>query len=92
MANALVKVRKFLVENANKEITFSEIRIKCSDLINSEISMALCHLTKQRYLTRSRVDSRFNHGRHTVWQYRYHVKRLPEAEWRVANYIEDVLS
>jgi hypothetical protein len=92
MANALVKVRAFLVENANTEVTFSEIRIKCSDLINSEISMALCHLTKQRYLTRSRVDSRFNHGRHTVWQYKYHIKRLPEAEWLQRNHVADVLS
>jgi predicted transcriptional regulator len=77
MANALIKVRKSLIENSNTEVSISDIRIKCDDLLDSEISMALCHLKKQRWVTRVKGKSRQAMGRKEIWLYTYHQKRQP---------------
>lgn len=72
-ANALVKVRSvFLSEEMPLTLTY--IAQKTS-LKSPEVSMALCHLRKQRYVTRKLVA---NHGkgRKNVWAYYYHPERI----------------
>ena len=73
MANAVSKVRAVMNIHVG-EITLAEIYSKC-DLENSEISMALCYLLKQRYVTRVPIKSNQTLGRKEVWLYTYYNKR-----------------
>lgn len=75
--NALVKVREAFV-SAEKPLTLSEIR-ETTKLASSSISMALCHLRRQRYVTRELIANETQRARKTVWSYSYHPDRLPES-------------
>lgn len=74
-ANALVKVRKVFLEN-QKPMTLTEIR-ENTGLKSPEVSMALCHLMKFRYLTRERIPNVITgKARKMVWSYEYHPDRV----------------
>ena len=75
MANAAVKIRALLREHQG-EITLAQIAEKTT-LKSNEISMVMCYLLKQRYVTRVRIRSDEIRGRKEVWLYTYYQKRLP---------------
>jgi hypothetical protein len=74
MSNAAVKVREVL-KASETPLTLTQIKAATPDLQSNEISMALCYLRRQRYLTRELVPNT-EIGRKSVWQYRYHPQRL----------------
>ena len=74
MGNAASKIRVLLRERQG-EITLAQIE-KMTDLKANEISMALCYLLKQRYVTRIKVKSDAIRGRKEVWSYTYHRIRM----------------
>ena len=74
MGNAASKIRALLRERQG-EITLTQIE-KITDLKANEISMALCYLLKQRYVTRIKVKSNSIRGRKEVWSYTYHKVRM----------------
>ena len=75
-SNAASKVRASFV-NSPKPLTLVDIKRLCPDLLPSEISMALCYLRRQKYVSREQVkqDEKAK-GRKQVWQYTYHPQRL----------------
>jgi DNA-binding transcriptional regulator GbsR (MarR family) len=73
-SNALVKIRAVFVKE-KKPLTLSAIREK-TNLTSAAISMALCHLRKQRYVTRELVANNTIRARKTVWSYEYHPERI----------------
>ena len=73
-SNALVKVRETFVKE-KKPLTLSIIREK-TNLTSAAIAMALCHLRKQRYVTRELVANNTLRARKTVWSYEYHPERI----------------
>lgn len=75
-ANALVKVRKVFVDEKTP-LTLSMIREK-TDLTTAAVSMALCHLRKQRYVKRMLVDNHTYKARKTVWLYEYYPERISQ--------------
>jgi DNA-binding IclR family transcriptional regulator len=75
MANAVSTLRSVLKSHEGG-ITLAEIAEKCT-LATSEISMALCYLLKQRYVTRSRIAASAKMGRKQIWSYTYYNVRLP---------------
>jgi hypothetical protein len=76
MPNAATKVR-LAFETANKPLTLTELKTYTNDLERNEISMALCYLRRQRYVSRSLVENA-NMGRKTVWLYQYHKTKQPK--------------
>ena len=78
MANAANKVKEVFI-SANKPLTLTQIKELQPSLHGSEVSMALCYLRRQRWLTREKIDNP-NEGRNTVWLYRYHPQRLDTVE------------
>ena len=74
MANAAVKIRALLREHEG-EITLAQIAEKTT-LKPNEVSMVLCYLLKQRYVTRVRIKSDEIRGRKEVWSYTYHRIRM----------------
>ena len=79
MPNASSKVRS-LFKSHNPVLTLSQILEQAPDLKGSEVSMALCYLMRQRYVTRKQVPNTASVGRKQVWEYTYHTKRLPKEE------------
>jgi hypothetical protein len=80
MPNAAVKVRQAF-ETAKKPLTLSEIKTYTNDLERNEISMALCYLRRQRYVSRSLIENPntgINTGRNSIWLYEYHQTKLPK--------------
>jgi len=77
MPNASSKIRH-LFKTHNPVLTLPQIKEQAKDLKGSEVSMALCYLLRQRYLTRKQIPSTSIHGRKLVWEYTYHAKRLPK--------------
>ena len=80
MPNAAIKVRQAF-ETAKKPLTSSEIKTYIDDLKPSEISMALCYLHRQRYVSRTLVKNPAtgrDTGRNNIWLYEYHQTRLPK--------------
>lgn len=74
MANASNKVRDtFLSEN--RPLTLTQIKQMQPSLQGNEISMALCYLYRQRWVSRERIKNP-QEGRKTVWLYRFHSERL----------------
>ena len=59
-----------------KSLTLSQIKQQHPDLKQSEISMALCYLMRQKYLTRQQVPADKTKGRKVIWCYTYHETRL----------------
>lgn len=77
MPNASSKVRT-LFKNHNPVLTLSQILEQAPELKGSEVSMALCYLMRQRYVTRKQIPNNSPIGRKNVWEYTYHNKRLPK--------------
>jgi predicted transcriptional regulator len=75
MARAVSTIRALLKDYVGA-ITLAEIDARC-DLKTCEISMALCYLLKQRYVTRVPIKSNLILGRKEVWLYTYYSKRQP---------------
>jgi hypothetical protein len=75
MAHAVSTIRALLKDHVG-EITLVEIAEK-TDLKVSEISMALCYLLRQRYVTRVHVKSNQKLGRKNIWTYTYSTTKLP---------------
>ena len=76
--NALVKVREAFVK-AETPLTLYDIK-SVTNLTPSAVSMALCHLLRQRYVTRELIKNPSLKARRIVWSYQYHPKRLPKEE------------
>ena len=74
MANAAIKIRALLREHEGK-ITLAQIAEKTT-LKSNEISMVMCYLLKQRYVTRERIKADNIKGRKEVWSYTYHRVRM----------------
>ncbi len=73
-SNALVKVRAVFVKE-KKPLTLSAIREK-TNLTSAAIAMALCHLRKQRYVSREIVTNTTLRARKEVWSYQYYPDRI----------------
>lgn len=69
------KVRTLFI-NSDKPLTISDIRVSYPELKPNEISMALCYLLKQKYLTRETTENKVKGGRKNVFLYTYHANRL----------------
>ena len=79
MSNSVANIRKIFVD-AGTPLTLPEINAIRPELLPSQISMALCYLMKQRYVTREQIPNQNKRGRKNVWSYTYHEVRLPENE------------
>ena len=67
-------VRSLFIE-MGMPLTLSDITAK-TRLKPSEISMALCYLRRNRYLTRELISNPTQKGRKNVWSYEYHTDRV----------------
>lgn len=72
--NALVKVRAVFLHE-EMPLTMAVLAQK-TNLKSSQVSMALCHLRKQRYVTRTLIANYAARGRKSVWAYSYHPNRV----------------
>lgn len=72
MPNAANKVHSFF-KSSDKPLTLHEIKT-ATELRANEVSMALCHLRKQGYLTRELAKNTIG-NRKQVWEYIYHSDR-----------------
>lgn len=77
-ANSASKLRKLFTDKSSQSMTLKEINQFLPELLPNEISMALCYLRRQRYLTREQIDSNDKMGRKKVYIYTYHSTRLPK--------------
>jgi len=77
MARAVSTLREILKDQVG-EFTLAEIDGRC-DLKTCEISMALCYLLKQRYVTRVAIKSNRILGRKSIWSYIYYKERQPNV-------------
>jgi predicted transcriptional regulator len=77
MANAASKVRS-IFKSADNALTLTDIRQALPELKSSQISMALCYLMRQRYMTRKQIKNEQSRGRKTVWLYTYYEQKLPK--------------
>jgi len=73
MANAAKKVRAEFVKHGT--LTLTQLKAFVPDLEKNEISMALCHLLKLKYLTRKAVPNTLEKQRKEVWEYTYHPQK-----------------
>jgi hypothetical protein len=73
---AVKKVRAVFT-NANKPLTLREIQDIDTTLKVTAISMALCYLHKQRYVTRESIPAK-SLGRKLVYLYTYSDVKLPK--------------
>lgn len=74
MPNATSTLRALFA--AQTPLTMPEILTLAPDLKKNEVSMALCHLLKQGYLSRERVDRQSTRGRKEIWRYTFHAERI----------------
>jgi predicted transcriptional regulator len=79
MTQAASKLRT-LLKTTTEPVTLSQIKEVYPDLKASQISMALCYLRKQRYVSRQKVASNLVRGRKEIWSYTYHAEKLPKVE------------
>ena len=64
--------------DATSRLTMPDILAIAPDLRKNEVSMALCHLTKQGFLSREKVDRVSPRGRKEIWSYQFHADRQKE--------------
>ena len=64
-----------LFRESDGPLTMHELLPMAESLKKNEISMALCYLTKQGYLSREKVERRGNRGRRQIWSYTFHADR-----------------
>jgi hypothetical protein len=76
MTQAASKLRT-LLKTKTEPVTITAIKEVYPELKASQISMALCYLMKNRYLTRQKVPSNASRGRKEIWSYTYHAEKLP---------------
>jgi hypothetical protein len=74
MANAANKVRAKFIEHGT--LTLAEIKNFVPDLEKNEISMALCYLLRQKYLSRTAIPNTAEKQRKQIWQYTYHASKI----------------
>lgn len=63
-----------------KPLTMHELLPMAESLKKNEISMALCYLMKQGYLSREKIERQGNRGRKEVWKYTFHADRQKSKE------------
>jgi hypothetical protein len=76
MTQAASKLRT-LLKTKTEPVTLTAIKEVYPELKASQISMALCYLMKNRYVTRQKVPSNLARGRKEIWSYTYHSEKLP---------------
>lgn len=76
MANAVIKIRH-LFTDTGQSMTVPKIKEHLPELKPSEITMALCYLQRQRYVTRTLIPSTSKYGRKSINSYTYSSIRLP---------------
>lgn len=76
--NALVKVRQAFKDSPDP-LTLLELK-NATNLTPAAISMSLCHLLRQRYVTRELIKNPSLKARKIVWLYKYHNERLPKEK------------
>ena len=74
MANAANKVRAEFVKHST--LTLTQIKAYVPDLEKNEISMALCYLMRQKYLSRKPINNTLEKQRKEVWEYTYHANKI----------------
>ena len=79
MANAVTKIRH-LFADLDKKLTLTQIKEHLPELKASEITMALCYLQRQRYVTRELTPSTSKYGRKNINLYNYSSIRLPAPD------------
>ena len=67
-----------IFREATSQLTMPDLLQLAPTLRKNEISMALCHMLKQGYLSREKVDRHGNRGRKEIWSYQYHADRQKE--------------
>ena len=72
---AVSSIRYTFIEQS-KPMTLTELKDKLPYLKSSEISMALCYLLKQRYVTRQKIENPIKNHRKTVYIYTYSAEKL----------------
>ena len=77
-ARAATKVRDVFLQE-EMPLTLAYIASKTA-LKAPEVSMALCYLRRQRWLTRELIANNSGKGRKQVWIYKYHPQRLNAVE------------
>lgn len=70
MSKAAHKVRTLLSATPHR-MTFSQVRKELPDLLENEVSMALCYLLRKGFVTRMQVPNPTNKGRKMVWEYEF---------------------
>lgn len=84
MPNATSTLRSIFAKQM--PLTMPEILELAPDLKKNEVSMALCYLMKQGYLSREKVDRKSTKGRKEIWQYTFLENRvMPSKEPVEAN-------
>ena len=78
-SGATVKIRALFKSQA-KPYTITQIKQVYPELKANQISMVLCYLMRQRYLSREAIKNPQEQGRELVYQYTYHSERLPKSE------------
>lgn len=63
-----------IFRESNTPLTMHEL-LPIAELKKNEISMALCYLMKQGYLSREKVERRGTRGRKEIWSYTFHADR-----------------
>ena len=79
MTQAASKLRT-LLQTKSEPITLSGIKEIYPELKASQISMALCYLMRQRYVSRQKIPSNLIRGRKEIWSYTYHAEKLPSVQ------------
>jgi predicted transcriptional regulator len=79
MANAAATLITVFRENEGV-FTMQDLMPLAASLRKNEISMALCYLLKQGYLSRQKVDRQGSRGRKEVWAYTFHADRQRSKE------------
>ena len=74
-ANAVKKIRA-VFRDKQKPMTLKEIKLYVDDLLPNEISMALCYLLRQKYVSRETVKNEMPRERKSVWLYTYSDTKL----------------
>lgn len=73
-----VTTLRALFTKENKPLTLHELTEK-SGLLSNEVSMALCYLLRQRYVTREPINNdNWKIGRKVVFNYTYSSVKLPK--------------
>jgi hypothetical protein len=67
-----------IFRESSEPLTMHELLPMAESLKKNEISMALCYLLKQGYLSREKVERRGTRGRKEIWLYTFHADRQKE--------------